>query len=410
MGGDRRSHLIPNKQGKCRLRSVQPETARNLMPSRFNRWLKTRAIAQRSRNGIAPAYSGWLLGGLSIFFFAAATNTLAGWLYVISGVMLAIVGIGALLPARSIRNLQISRQAIDPISAGEECAIELLLKNPTAQPKSLLQVRDNLPVELAKPSSGAIELIPAQSEFSWQYRLQPDQRGIYRWETIELRTAAPLGLFWARRTFSLPAKLVVYPTVLPLARCPLLDRIGRESSLQIQGDIHAQGASEGVTRTLRPYRWGDPTRLVHWRTSARYGELRVRELETFTSTQAIAIALDLAAAWRSEDFEQAVIAAASLYFYALRQQRPVSLWTGATGSVRGQQAVLETLAAIVLSQIVVERSPDVPLVWLSANPASLSQLPIGSGWFLWGTQPGTVEAIGRVIDRNEPLLLELQRS
>lgn len=372
------------------------------MPSRFDRWLRTRAIA--------PAYSGWLLGGLSIFFFAAATNTLAGWLYVISGVMLAIVAIGALLPMRSIRNLQIVRQSIDPLSVGEECAIELLLKNPTAAPKSLLQVRDNLPVELAKPSSGAIELIPAQSEFSWQHRLQPEKRGIYRWETVELRTAAPLGLFWARRTFPIPAKLVVYPIVLPLAQCPLLDRTGRESAIEMQGNTTAQGATEGVTRTLRPYRWGDPTRLVHWRTSARYGELRVRELETFTSTQTIAIALDLAAAWQSEDFEQAVIAAASLYFYALRQQRPVSLWTGATGSVRGRQAVLETLAAISLSQTTTERLPDVPLVWLSANPISLEQLPIGSVWFLWGNRPEAAETIGRVVDRNEPLLLELQRS
>lgn len=378
--------------------------------SRFNRWLKTRALA--------PAYSGWLLGGLSIFFFAAATNTLAGWLYVISGVMLAIVTIGVLLPMRSIRHLQIVRQAIDPMSAGEECAIELLLKNPTAQPKLLLQVRDNFPTELAKSSIGAIELIPARSEFSWKSHLQPDKRGIYRWETVELRTAAPLGLFWARQTFSLPAKLVVYPTVLPLAQCPLLDRTGRESAMQMQGNTTAHGASEGVTRTLRPYRWGDPTRLVHWRTSARYGELRVRELETFTSTQTIAIALDLAAAWQPEDFEQAVIAAASLYFYALRQQRPVSLWTGATGSVRGRQAVLETLAAVAISQVMVDRVPDVPLVWLSANSASLNQLPFGSGWFLWGdTLPGALrdrpeaaETIGRVIDRHEPLQLQLQRS
>lgn len=376
--------------------------------SRFNRWLN-RAIAQR-QNNLVPAYSGWLLGGLSIFFFAAATNTLAGWLYVISGVMLAIVIIGALLPMRSIRNLEIQRQPIDPISAGEDCAIELLLKNPTTAPKSLLQVRDCFPAELAKSSIGAIELIPAQSEFSWQFRLQPEKRGIYRWEIVELRTAAPLGLVWARRTVSLPAKLVVYPTVLPLTQCPLLDRTGRESAMEMQGSISAQGASEGVTRTLRPYRWGDPTRLVHWRTSARYGELRVRELETFTSTQTIAIALDLAAAWQPEDFEQAVIAAASLYFYALRQQRPVSLWTGATGSVRGQQAVLETLAAVAMSPILVERLPDLPLVWLSANPTSLERLPFGSGWFLWGTRPDAAESIGRVIDRSEPLQLQLQRS
>lgn len=369
---------------------------------RFNRWLEARAVA--------PAYGGWLLGGLSIFFFAAATNTLAGWLYVISGVMLAILAIAAILPGRSLRKLQIRRAAIDPVSVGDEVAIELALKNPTAASKSLLQVRDALPSALATVSNGAIELIPPQAEYRWQYHLQPQRRGVYRWETVDLRTAAPLGLFWARRSIPVAAKLVVYPTVLPLARCPLLDRTGRDRAMQMQGSVSAQGASEGVTRTLRPYRWGDPTRLVHWRTSARYGELRVRELETFTSTQAIAIALDLTAAWQPEDFEQAVIAAASLYFYALRQQRPVSLWTTSIGSISGQQAVLEALAAVETAKNASKRVPNLPLLWLSANPASLEQLPIGSGWFLWGDRSNLPETPGRAIDPAEPLLLQLQRS
>lgn len=360
---------------------------------------------------VAPAFSGWLLGGLSIFFFAAATNTMAGWLYVISGVMLAILAVAAVLPVRSIRKLQMQREAIDPISAGEEGAIELVIKNPTAAPKFLLQLQDQLPAELAVSPSRAIESIAPQGEYRWQYALRVDRRGIYRWQAIDLRTATPLGLFWARRTFSIPAKLVVYPIVLPLAQCPLLDRLGRESAMQMQGNVNAHGASEGVTRTLRPYRWGDPTRLVHWRTSARYGELRVRELETFTSTQAIAIALDLAAAWQTEDFEQAVIAAASLYFYALRQQRPVSLWTTQIGSISGQQAVLEALAAVEMTRNSTVRLPDLPLVWLSANPASVERLPSGSGWYLWGdTVPNAAETIGQTIDRSESLLIQLQRS
>lgn len=40
---------------------------------------------------VNPAYGGWLIGGLALFFFGAATNTMAGWLYVISGIMIAIM-------------------------------------------------------------------------------------------------------------------------------------------------------------------------------------------------------------------------------------------------------------------------------------------------------------------------------
>ena len=378
---------------------------------RLHRWLETRAVA--------PAYGGWLLGGLSLFFFAAATNTLAGWLYVISGIMLAILAIAIVLPARSLRHIQLHRLAIEPVSVAEKFAIELVLANPTPVSKLLLQVRDGLPPQLAASPRTAIEAIPPQGNYRWRYELPAARRGIYRWETVELRTAAPLGLFWARRSLSAPAKLVVYPTVLPLAQCPLLDLTGRDTAKQLQGSINAQAAHEGVTRTLRPYRWGDPTRLVHWRSSARYGELRVRELEVFTSTQAIAIALDLTASWRPEDFEQAVIAAASLYFYAVRQQRPVTLWTGAMGSISGQSAVLEALAAVTLTTATSARLPDLPLLWLSADRASLDRLPPGSCWLLWGalgeskaaSEPMAIDTRfpGQTIDSIEPLQLQLQR-
>jgi hypothetical protein len=48
---------------------------------------------------------------------------------------------------------------------------------------------------------------------------------------------------------------------------------------QYHQEFTYKNATEGITRALRPYRWGDPIRLVHWRTSARFGDLRIRELE-----------------------------------------------------------------------------------------------------------------------------------
>ncbi len=149
-------------------------------------------------------------------------------------------------------------------------------------------------------------------------------------------TGAPLGLFWSRRQRHCEATAIVYPTVLPLKTCPLVDELGQEESQRSEyTGKPLQTATSGLVRSLRPYRIGDPMRLIHWRTSARYGELRVRELEIVTSGQEIIIALDSAGNWQAENFEQAVIAAASLYFYAQRQQLQVQLWTAATGLVKG---------------------------------------------------------------------------
>ncbi|MEX0270393.1 DUF58 domain-containing protein [Leptolyngbyaceae cyanobacterium UHCC 1019] len=350
-------------------------------PKKIFEWLETRWVT--------PSYGGGLLGGLSIFFFVAATNTLSGWLYVMSGVGLALLAIAAILPERTLRQVSVRRAPIHPVSAGDQITVELIVENQSSHSKMLLQVEDLLPDALGELVLHSIEEIVPNRAHHWIYSQSVEKRGIYRWETVYLRTAAPLGLFWCRRPRTAKAIAIVYPTVLPLTHCPLIDEMGRDQSLLLNSDRRAQTASEGLTRSLRPYRWGDPIRMVHWRTSARYGELRVRELETFTGGQELVICLDTAFAWLSpnpnqNDFEQAVIAAASLYFYACRQNLQVQLWTVRTGLIQGNQAVLETLAETRSGETLQAHSlPTRSVLWLTQNPDSLNALPFGSRWILW---------------------------
>lgn len=360
---------------------------------------------------VVPAYSGWVLGGLGLCFFGAAINTMAGWLYVLSGLAFAILGIAAVLPARSLSGFNMHRHFIQPVSAGDQLTIELQIENQTTQPKTLLQVQDLLPFVLGKPVQTPIEIIPPHGSYRWVYSLIAARRGVYRWHTVQLRTATPLGLFWCRRSHEVPATAIVYPTVLPLTSCPLLDEMGQEDRTQSYSHRHFQTATAGLTRSLRPYRVGDPIRLIHWRTSARYGELRVRELEVIKGGQEIVICLDSAGVWQPDIFEQAVIAAASLYFYAQEQQLNVKLWTALTGLVHGERVALEALAATNAGE---EAStiPTYPLIWLSQNPLSLNTLPPGSRWLLWQSfpQPELMnhDYPGLTIQTDQPLQLQLQ--
>ena len=374
-------------------------------------WLETRWVA--------PAYSGWLLSSLALFFFISATNTLAGWLYVISGISFALLAIAAILPERMLRGIQLQRRPLHPVTVGEQLTIELLLANTTKQPKTLIQIQDRLPFVMAPPVTTAIESIAPHSTHHWRYHQTVQRRGIYRWQTVYLRTAAPLGLFWCGRSQTVPAIAVVYPTVLPLTQCPLIDEMGRDATVLFNRDRRAHAASDGLTRSLRPYRWGDAIRFVHWRTSARFGELRVRELETLTSEQELIICLDSALRWHpvlgvpeaDEPFEQAVVAAASLYFYATQRQLSVRVWTAGTGIIQGNQAVLEALAAVQANEEVrTDRLPDAPLLWLTQNALSLTTLPPGSRWLLWKTQQElpVSSSPGRQIQPDQPLQLQLQ--
>jgi len=372
---------------------------------KINDWLE--------KKWVAPSFAGWVLGGIAVCFFGAATNTMAGWLYVLSGVIFAILGLGAVIPRRSLKQLQVLRVPIEPVSAGEQLMIELEIENPTSKPKTLLHVKDYIPSVLSEPITTAIETIPPYSKYNWVCYPTAKKRGIYRWHELELRTGTPLGVFWCSRKREIPIRAIVYPQVLILSNCPLIDSIGEEDNIKMQSDRLYLAATEGITKTLRQYRFGDPTRLIHWRSSARFGDLKVRELEIVTGGEEVVICLDSAPSWEEEKFEQAVIAAASLYFYASRAQLNVKLWTARTGLVHGNRVVLETLADVFSGEDNPQATlPSLPLVWLTQNPSTLDTLPPGSRWLLFpeSNQPVVNPNLrGLVIDAQESLQMQLQK-
>jgi uncharacterized protein (DUF58 family) len=342
--------------------------------TRWNRRLETRWAA--------PDYSGWLLLGLAVFFFGAATNTMSGWLYVMSGVMAALLGVAAVLPTRAVLGLKLSRAPIRPVSVGEPLWVEVTLDNPTGKPRSLLQLCDRIPAALGPAPEIAVASLDPGLPFLWRYSLTPKQRGIYRWQQLDLRTAEPLGLFWSCRPQTVPAAAIVYPLVLPLKQCPLIDSLGQDQGALYHRDRTSQDAQEGMTRALRPYRWGDPTRMIHWRTSARYGELRVRELEQFSSSQGVIFCLDTRMSWEADPFEQAVVAVASLHRYALSCGLSACLWTADTGIVQGHHPVLSTLAGVAADGRGSAPLPNTPLIWIGIKLPN-TPLPSGSQWLRW---------------------------
>lgn len=364
------------------------------------------------RRWVAPAYVGWVLLGLAVFFFAAATNTLAGWLYVMSGVLLALLAIAAILPPRNLTGIKVERQPIHPVAAGDPLLVELRLENVQRYPKVLFQAIDPIPPALGQAQSVSIRVLNPGVSYLWSYQLPTSQRGCFNWSEMLLRSAAPLGLFWCNRKFSAAATAIIYPQILRLNRCPLVDVLGTQNGQQWQYSRSVESATEGITRSLRPYRWGDPTRLIHWRTSARYGELRIRELETVTSGQEVLIALNQQAAWTPESFEQAVVTAASLFAYAHNRGLATALWMTQTGTLRDYTRVMAALAEVapVSAPPPGAALPRVPLLWLTEGSLE-ENLPPGSQHCCWGSPdpartPLPVPTVW--IDPQQPLLAQLQ--
>jgi uncharacterized protein (DUF58 family) len=116
------------------------------------------------------------------------------------------------------------------------------------------------------------------------------RRGVFNSVRVQLRTSAPLGVFVRTRTLRVdlgaPITVAPRPTVAPAVLHPVPDERVATGAAQFR-------RSGGDTvRAVRPYAPGDPARLVHWPTSARRGEIVVREYEP-PPAHGVAVVVDL---------------------------------------------------------------------------------------------------------------------
>jgi len=103
------------------------------------------------------------------------------------------------------------------------------------------------------------------------------RRGVFRSVRLQLRTSAPLGVFVRTRTvrvmLAAPILVAPRPNIEPAVMQPIPDERAGASAVSF---VRSGG---DTVRSVRPYSPGDPARLVHWPSSARRGEIVVREYE-----------------------------------------------------------------------------------------------------------------------------------
>ncbi len=353
-----------------------------------------------------PTFATIVLIALTLFFFAAATNTLSGWLYVISGLSLGLISLAAILPGWELRNIQVQRDALLPVSVGED--LQMAVTFHASSKRQLIETIDELPKLLVDhyPSSVLEEIA---GNYRWVYTITPKRRGLYRWQQLVLRTAAPMGLFWRKKILTAPAEVTVYPRVLALQRCPLLDQIGAQGQALETGRVWRDNTHEGLTKSARPYRWGDPIKNVHWRTSARLGSLYTRELEQSEGKESVVLVLDNRPEyWEAERFESAVEAAAALFFYGQRRGIDIAVSTGEEILLQQEQAVLQALAEVTLRQGAppnfAKIAEKATVLWLTANPESNPQTSSVIALNF------SAQETGIWINPDQPLGLQLERN
>lgn len=183
------------------------------------------------------------------------------------------------------------------------------------------------------------------------------QRGVCDHGSVTVVQRDSLGLL-ARRTVLTPAETqVVYPALYDLGAPGAVPDV-----------LSAERAAErGSFDALREYAPGDPLRDVHWKTSAKHGDLLVMEFADESATEPLTIAAEAAAGAADE----MASTAATLAVLALERGRSVSLAVpeGSVDADPGDRATVLALLARTGAGRVAPAVHDRADVSITARPA-----------------------------------------
>ncbi|MFF3664754.1 DUF58 domain-containing protein [Microtetraspora malaysiensis] len=231
----------------------------------------------------------------------------------IAVLVIAMPLISAMVVARTRYRLTCARR-LDParVEAGAGSTVTLRLENVTRLPTGLLLVEDNLQYALGTRPRFVLDRVEARGIREVDYKVHSDLRGRYPIGPLSVRIADPFGMVELNRSFTITDTLVVVPQVVAL---PHVRLSGEWSG---GGDSRSRSVAAAGDDDVAPreYRLGDDLRRVHWRSTARRGELMVRREEQQWQSRGALLLDTRRHAHRGDgprsSFEVAVSAAASI--------------------------------------------------------------------------------------------------
>jgi uncharacterized protein (DUF58 family) len=168
----------------------------------------------------------------------------------------------------------------------------------------------------SEPVSAAAGVVP-RSGWNRHIALAALRRGPVGARSWVVESSDPLGLFRSRRLSPDAEIALVLPRFASLSRRPEVR--------ELEASLAAPRAGSGTELFgVREYRPGDPLRRIHWRSSARHGELVVREYEP-PGVQTLGIFCDPRPS-RREVADQIARLAASEAWDCIRDGGRVVLW------------------------------------------------------------------------------------
>ena len=279
----------------------------------------------------------------------------SGWrvLYLLTYVLLTLFILSWFWTRYSLRKMVFRRTAsVGRVQVGETFDERLMLDNLSVMPKLWVQIADGS--TLPGHRAGYVASMGGRKRATWRARTVCKQRGRFLLGPVTATSGDPFGLFHRRITLTQPKDLLVLPRVLPISNFVLftggLPGRGRSSRRALQTTTNAT--------TIRDYTVGDALSRIHWRSTAHYNRLMVKEFDLDPAMDAW-IFLDMnedvqAGEGEHSTEEYGVTIAATIATYLLRQDLSLGMIVNAQQREflsldRGErqiERVLEMLAVV----------------------------------------------------------------
>lgn len=270
---------------------------------------------------------------LALVALLAAMNRHQPFLWWLFAVLSCATVVGLVWPKLALRKLRVSRTLPEVAVEGERVSVDVRVTNGGLLARYLIEVRDVIPMLGAARGSrsgepvvlGQVSRVPGRGELTFGVSLLCEKRGNYQLGPASLWSAFPLGVLEARRVDGNCQSLLVRPRTFHIARLPLAGA----HRLIHRGDLLMRGKDGTEYRGLREYRPGDPVRHIHWPSSARSGQLVVREHDPIAAAL-VTLVIDCDAGrnigrGKEASFEYSVRAAASIALFSRNNGIPVRL-------------------------------------------------------------------------------------
>ena len=261
-----------------------------------------------------------IIAGIGALLFSAASTAQAGWLFVLAASVLGLV-VSSLATRHNLNAAEFSRKAPRRLCIGDPVGVVLSVHNSGRRSLPLMRVEDDFGA--FEPSVVTTDRIRPGEEARVELVKNAYRRGVFTAGTVKLTSGAPFGFARTTRTFDVPGNTTVVPRWVDLRSFPILE------PSSFPADVLHERARTGAGQEylgVREYRPGDPQRAVHWRSTARVGQLVVREFEEEVQSRVTLVVAGRDAGVAPDSaFEALVSAAASIAIYALNTGHPVDL-------------------------------------------------------------------------------------